>query len=234
MPAARVDLRRLVLRAKPEAAHLVDQPLLHRRRHELVHFAPEHRDLAHEGAADELVLVAGREEHRLHLGHQVAVHAGQLEFVVEVGHRPHAAHHGLAATVHHEVAHQSREALDGDLRVFGQRLARHVDALLQREQRLLVVPGRHGDDQLAEQLRRPPDHVLMAQGHGIEGTRVDGDDVVGHGISSRRRRLPGFAAEHYATGRNSCPWTAPAMRWRTPSSPWRARASPCQGVGASR
>jgi hypothetical protein len=86
--------------------------VLHARRHELVDLAAQHRDLAHEGAADELVLVAGGQEHRLDVRHQAAVHAGQLELVVEVGHGAQAAHHGLAAAGHDEVAQQAGEAFD--------------------------------------------------------------------------------------------------------------------------
>jgi len=64
---------------------------------ELVDLAAELGDLAHEGAGDELVLVAGGQEHGFHVRHQAAVHAGELEFVIEIGHRTQAAHHRLGA-----------------------------------------------------------------------------------------------------------------------------------------
>jgi hypothetical protein len=87
----------------------------HRGCHELGDITAQAGNLAHEGAADELVLVRRRHEHRLDLGHQLAVHAGHLELVLEVADRAQAAHHDLAAVGDHEVAQQAAEGVTSTL-----------------------------------------------------------------------------------------------------------------------
>jgi hypothetical protein len=160
--------------------HLRAQPLQHGGRHQRLHVAAQRVDLAHEAAGEVRELVAGREEDGFHVGHQVAVHAGELPLVVEVGHAAHAAHHGLGAVGAHEVAHQPVEALHAHLRPRPDHLAHQGHALVQGEHRLLVVAHGHGDDDLVEQLGCALQQVFVAQGDGIEGAGVDGDDV-GHG-----------------------------------------------------
>src|SRR3990167_6028051 len=187
-----------------ERAHLLGQPLLHRGRHKFGHLAAEHGDLAHKGAADELVLVAGGEEHGFHLRHQAAVHARQLELVVKVGHGAQATHHGLAATLHDKVAQQAREGLDLHLWVVLDRLADHVDAFFQGEQRLLVVARSHGHDHPFEQLGGPAHHVFMAQRDGVKGSGVHGEHVLGHG------------------------WLSPVWLYRRWPGPWERMNHPCR------
>src|SRR5579859_4982556 len=53
--------------------------------------ATQTSDLAHQRGGDEAVLLGRREEQCFSLGNQVAVHAGQLEFVLEIRNRTQAA-----------------------------------------------------------------------------------------------------------------------------------------------
>jgi hypothetical protein len=51
----------------------------------------------------------------------------------------------------------------------------HLDPLLQREQRALVLVDRHANDQSIDQLQRPTDDVEMPVGDRIEGARIEAD-----------------------------------------------------------
>ena len=105
--------------------HAFLQAPQHRGCHELGDITAQAGNLAHEGAADELVLVRRRHEHGLDIGHQVPVHSGHLELVLEVAHRAQPAHDDLAAELDDEVAQQPAERRDLDVRVgrcdFGRR-----------------------------------------------------------------------------------------------------------------
>src|SRR6267378_1339070 len=68
------------------AFRLLLEALRDQRVDELRDVAAERRDLPHQRRGDEHVLLGGREEDRLHLGIEAAVHAGELELVFEVGH----------------------------------------------------------------------------------------------------------------------------------------------------
>ena len=69
--------------------------------------AAQRGDFSHKAAADELVSVTWGQKDGFHLGHERAVHAGQLEFIVEVGHCAQTPHHGFATALHHKVAQQT-------------------------------------------------------------------------------------------------------------------------------
>ena len=129
---------------------------------------------------DELVLVARRQEHGLDVGHQLAVHAGHLELVLEVAHRAQAAHDDLAAVLDDEIAQQAAKRHHLDVRVLGGELGRDVEPLGDREHRALVVAGGDRDDQALEQPAGAAHQVLVPEGHRIEGAGVDGGQS-GHG-----------------------------------------------------
>src|SRR5438105_5381578 len=59
------------------ALRLLLEPLGDQRMDELCHVAAERGDLAHQCRRDEHVLLGGREEDRLHVGIEVAVHPGE-------------------------------------------------------------------------------------------------------------------------------------------------------------
>src|SRR5205823_6437271 len=60
------------------------EALAHQRVDELGHIAAQRGDLAHQRRRDEHVLLGRREENGLHLRVEVAVHAGELELVLEI------------------------------------------------------------------------------------------------------------------------------------------------------
>src|SRR5690606_32646673 len=75
--------------------------------HEPAHVAPEHGDLAHEAGGNVAEMFGGREEHRLHVVADLAVHAGHLELVLEVGHGAQPADDDADALLLRELDHQA-------------------------------------------------------------------------------------------------------------------------------
>ena len=74
----------------------------------------------------------------MRIGHQRAVHASELGFVVKISARTQAPHHNLGTPRPHEVAHQPVKTFHLHLRVRRHRLARHVHTFFQAEKCLLV------------------------------------------------------------------------------------------------
>src|SRR5688572_4096765 len=83
--------------ALPASADLLLQALLDQRVHELRHVAAERGDLAHQCRGNEHVLLGGREKDVLEVGIKAAVHAGELELVLEVRYRAQPAQHHARA-----------------------------------------------------------------------------------------------------------------------------------------
>ena len=98
---------------------------------------------------------------------------GQLELVFEIGHRAQAAHHDARAALLHELHQQARKPHDFDVLQVFQHLARHFDALVQREERLLRLAVGNREHDAIEQPRRAPREVFMAQRDRIECPRVN-------------------------------------------------------------
>jgi hypothetical protein len=72
--------------------------------------ASQHGDLAHDRGGEEQILVRRREEQRFDAGREAPVHSGELEFVLEVRHRPEAPQDEPRFLLLHELREQSREA----------------------------------------------------------------------------------------------------------------------------
>src|SRR3546814_1596230 len=89
------------------------------------------RDLAHQRGRNEAVLLGGRQEQRLDFGNQVPVHAGQLEFVLEVRHRAQPAQQDSTTDFRDEMRQQRIETANLDVAVVRQRVAGQVHAQLQ-------------------------------------------------------------------------------------------------------
>ncbi len=73
----------------------------------------------------------------------------------------------------HEVDQQAAEADDLQVLHVAQHLARHVDALLQREERALRRAFGDAEHQRAEQAARAPHQILVAAGERVESAGVD-------------------------------------------------------------
>src|SRR3546814_62435 len=90
------------------------QRLVHGRRHERGDIPAQARDLAHQRGRNEAVLLGGRQEQRLDFGNQVPVHAGKLEFVLEVRHRAQPAQQDSTTDFRDEMRQQRVEAANLD------------------------------------------------------------------------------------------------------------------------
>src|SRR3990172_10845557 len=94
------------------------------RGNELADIAAEDRNFAHQGRRNEQELLGRRKENRFDLGIQVAVHAGELELVLEVRHYAQAAHHDLGVVLAREIHEQPGEPHHGDVAVITQHALR--------------------------------------------------------------------------------------------------------------
>src|SRR5690606_853769 len=94
----------------------------HRWRHERRNVAAKTGNLAYQRRRNESVFLGRSQEQRFDLGHQVAVHARQLEFVLEVRHRAQPAQQHPRAKAAHELRQQAVEPQDFDIGMGGQRL----------------------------------------------------------------------------------------------------------------
>ena len=171
--------------------HCVGQRDGNRRRHETGHIAAQARDLAHQRRRNEAVLLGRGQEQGLHLRDQVAVHAGQLELVFEIGHRAQAAQQHAGTDFLDEVRQQRIEAAHFHVRVMGHGLAGQLHAQLERQGRALAGAVGDADDQALEQRRGAVDQVDVTVGDRVEGAGIDRDAGACHshsGTAWKRRR----------------------------------------------
>ena len=78
---------------------------------------------------------------------------------------------------------------DPDVFQMGRRFAEQLDALVHREQATLALVDHDGDDDLVELRRSPGDHIDMAIGHRVEGSRTHCSSHVAHAITVPIRRF---------------------------------------------
>src|SRR5471032_1705209 len=103
---ARVSERQKRLRHRwvlRDRADLVLQALFHRWENELADIAAELRDLTHDRARDELILIRRRHEHGFHVRQQITIHARHLELVFEVGDGTQTPHDHARVVLAHEI-----------------------------------------------------------------------------------------------------------------------------------
>ncbi|MDT4835190.1 hypothetical protein FQZ97_688460 [compost metagenome] len=106
----------------------------------------------------------------------MAVHAGHLEFVLEVGHRAQAAHDDAAALVAHEVLEQAAEALHFHVGVVAQHLSRDFHALFDGEKGLLVAANGDPNHDFVEKRGCTADQVFVASGQRVESAGIYSGD----------------------------------------------------------
>jgi len=109
----------------------------------------------------------------------VAVHVRHLQLVLEVRDRAQAAQDDSGVLA---LAVVDEEPVEGvDLHAAGvfahlfDRLADHLDALVDREERVLARVVQHRDDDLLERDEAAPEDRGVAVRDGVEGAGVDGD-----------------------------------------------------------
>jgi len=143
-----------------------------------LHFAAERGHLPHQGGGEEGVVNFGRQEDRLDLVPQFAVHLRHLELVVEVRYGPQSPDDESGPDVAGEVDEEPRKGDALHPRLAAEHLLEDLQPLRDREQASLRLRGRPGDrhDQAVGEAERPPDHILVAEGDRVERAGVDGDD----------------------------------------------------------
>src|SRR3546814_5995796 len=104
------------------------------------------------------------------------VHAGQLEFVLEVRHRAQPAQQDSTTDFRDEMRQQRIETANLDVAVVRQRVAGQVHAQLQLQRRALGRALGHADDQAIEQGRCAIDQVDVAAGDRIEGAGIRSEE----------------------------------------------------------
>src|SRR5687768_3298199 len=119
--ATRIELR-MTTSSGGARGEMTRERVLHRRVDETGNVAAEARDLAHERRRNEAVLLGRRQEQRLRLRDEVAVHAGELELVFEVRHGAQAAQDHAGADLAHERREQRVEPAHLDVLHVAQRL----------------------------------------------------------------------------------------------------------------
>ena len=127
------------------------------------------------------MLLPRREKHGFKIRIEGPVHAGELEFVFEIGDRAQAAQHHARILLAHELGEQTLEADDAQVLHIGQNFLRDVDALLQGEERPLGAAVGNAENQAVEQPAGAPHQILMAARERIERSRIHRFD---HGCSS--------------------------------------------------
>ena len=110
------------------------------------------------------------------------VHAGELEFVFEVGDRAQSADDDGSADLLHEFDQQVTEADDFYVFQVAQLAATQRDALLEAEQRLLVRALGDRDHHLVEDPRRARNQIGVTIGHGVECAGIDRDPGGAHAL----------------------------------------------------
>src|SRR5262249_40746051 len=145
--------------------------------HELFDISAEGRDLLHAARRDEPHLRARHHVHGLDVRRERAVQLIHLELPLEVGDHAEALHDHLRFPSPREVDHKLLEDIDLDVVEVRDRVSRQRDALVDREQRALVL--RRADDardDAVEDLRGAGDHVDVPVRHGVVRPGADGGD----------------------------------------------------------
>src|SRR2546421_7157473 len=177
-----------LLRRRPAPlleGELLRQPLLDDRRHEARDRRAKAGDFLDEARGDVRVLLVRHEEHRLDGRPELPVHQRHLELVLEVRDGADTAHDAVGALARDQVDQEPVERDDAEVAEPGCRLVDHLEALLDREQRLLRGIRDDRDDQLVEDLEAALDDVDVAVVYGIEHARVD--RTLGHGPQATLR-----------------------------------------------
>jgi hypothetical protein len=124
---------------------------------------------------------------------EFAIHQRHLEFVFVVGYRANAAKDDGGAAFSRVFHEQSLENVNFHGIPLFCDLPEHVNAFIQREQRLFVDVLQNGDNQLVEHFFPALDEVQMPVGYGVKRAGIDSDRSlhsvergIGHIVTQRR------------------------------------------------
>src|ERR1700675_3713108 len=104
---------------------------------------------------------------------QLTIHQRHLKFVLEIAHRPQSAHDDGGPDALGELGEQAIEGLERNPRIIAYSGPKHLQPLLDREQRLLHYVDCHRHDELVGKGQAAADEVLMALRRWIERAGVD-------------------------------------------------------------
>src|SRR5882724_8727583 len=184
----------------PGFGELLAQALLHRRRHQAGDGRAERGDLLDEARGDIRVPLVRHHEHGLHRVAELAVHQRHLELVLEVGDGAEAAHDAVRALALHQVDQQPVER--GDAHPAhpdaGGAFVDQLEALLDREERLLRGVRDHRHDQLVEDAQAPLDEIQMPVVHRIEHPGIH------RPLAHAHPRRPFLKIENQGNSRKRC------------------------------
>ena len=122
--------------------------------------------------AETNVLIAGGQEQSLDVRMEIAVHPRHLEFVFEVRHRPQAPQDHPRLLPADEFHEQAAEALDSDVAIGLEHLARKAQAFLQREEGVFPMAVRDANHDFVEERGGAPHEVLVAPRDRIKRSRI--------------------------------------------------------------
>src|SRR5690606_19400572 len=114
------------------------EPAFDRWEHEFTHLSTEQGNFTDKRAGNKLVLIGRRHEQRFYVGQQVAIHAGHLKLIFEVGYGAQAAHDDAGVFLAYIILEQAAKALDRDIRIVTQNCFGNLQALYDRKQRILA------------------------------------------------------------------------------------------------
>src|SRR5579862_606344 len=153
-------------------------------RHELFDISAECGDLLHAARRDEAHLRARHHVHRLDVGREGAIELVHLELPLEVGDHPKPLDDHLRVPAPRELDDELAERVDFDVAEMRRRAANEVDALVEREERRLVLRVRDdaGDDAV-EDLGGACEHVDVPVRDGVVRAGADGRDHRSNSVS---------------------------------------------------
>jgi hypothetical protein len=120
----------------------------------------------------------------------VSIHAGQLKFVFEVGHRTQAAQDHASTGLFNERGEQTIKALHLHIRQVSQRQPGQRDAFPDAEMRTLAGAVGHRDDHLVEQRRGARHQIRVTIGDRIESTWIDSYTRIAQGVALTTTTVP--------------------------------------------
>jgi hypothetical protein len=145
----------------------------YRRRHELADVATVGCDLAHQRRRNVGKIFRRRQKHRFDFRCQHAVHAHQLEFVFEVGHRAQPAQDQRGILLLHELGQKAGKTAHLDIGNMRQHFAAQLNTVVHRHAAGLLHAGADTDDDTIKDAHGAFDQVGMAVGDRVEGAGID-------------------------------------------------------------
>src|SRR5258706_10417331 len=169
------------------AAHLLDfrlQTAGDMRGYELANIAAENRDFTHNCRRHKHEPLARGQKHRFNVRVKITVHAGELEFVLEIRRRTQSAHHYLRPMFLNEFHQQSGEADHCDVAAVSECSLRHRNPFLERKEWLLGTAVGHRDYHRVEYFGGAAHQIFVSERDRIESARIYGFKIHGPPTSS--------------------------------------------------